>query len=112
MVRRTSVSTPTAVTSPRSLSYPEKYESGVRHEEAKVPVVTYRDGVRTELTVPVPNASVVTPPGGDVRKVAYPLEPAMREKLPPTLKRFTLTGRVAVVTGYVCTLDQNLFTHY
>ncbi|KAF2472510.1 NAD(P)-binding protein [Lindgomyces ingoldianus] len=45
------------------------------------------------------NAPVVTPPGADVKKVAQPLDPAIREHLTPTLKKFTLTDRVAIVTG-------------
>ena len=41
----------------------------------------------------------VTPAGGDVEKPAVPLNPNLLPQLTPTLQRFTLPGKVAVVTG-------------
>lgn len=42
---------------------------------------------------------VVKPPGEDIKTVAQRLDPAIAERLTPTLKKFTLTDKVAVVTG-------------
>ena len=38
---------------------------------------------------------------GDVPKSAFALDSNLLPKLTPTLKRFTLEGKVAIVTGYV-----------
>lgn len=42
---------------------------------------------------------VVKPPGADIKKTAHRLDASIREKLTPTLQKFTLADRVAVVTG-------------
>ena len=71
--------------------------------ENEVPVVTYTDGsnqpehtiIKVDQSKPVDNASVMT----DIAKKAFALEKEVALKLSPTLKKFTLDGKVALVTG-------------
>lgn len=67
----------------------------------KVPVTTYKDGERqhAEIAVENPGSEPVNPPGADVRKAAIALDPSLTKQLTPTMARFTLHGKVAVVTG-------------
>ncbi|KAF2250397.1 NAD(P)-binding protein [Trematosphaeria pertusa] len=51
------------------------------------------------IDTPPPSPPVVTPPGADVKKRAYPLDESVVERLTPTMKRFCLQERVAVLTG-------------
>ena len=41
----------------------------------------------------------VTPPGGDLQRIAEPLNSSIYSQLTPTLSKFTLRNKVAVVTG-------------
>lgn len=41
----------------------------------------------------------VNPPGGDLQKIAQPLNPNVYSQLTPTLAKFTLRDKVAVITG-------------
>ncbi|KAF2837640.1 NAD(P)-binding protein [Patellaria atrata CBS 101060] len=67
----------------------------------EVPVVSFKDGERASVDLPIdsPGLDPVIPPGVDVKQVAYPLAPSNLKGLTPTLKKFTLHGKVAVVTG-------------
>lgn len=73
--------------------------------ENEVPVVTYVDGsnqpehtvIRVDQSKPVDNISTMA----DVAKKAFALEKEVALKLSPTLKKFMLDGKVALVTGYV-----------
>ncbi len=79
--------------------------------EKEVPVVTYvaddelhaaaKDGQQTVLTVDTSKPSLSASPIMDVVKQAFALEKSIVDHLTPTLKKFTLHGKVAVVTGYV-----------
>ena len=60
------------------------------------------DGDKGEHTViDVDQSKPVTGPVMDVAKKAYALEPGLVKKLSPTLAKFTLEGKVALITGYV-----------
>lgn len=78
--------------------------------EKQVPVVTYaaddghstpKDGLQTVLTVDKSKPSPSTSPIMDVAKHAFALEEHVASQLTGTLKKFTLHGKVAVITGYV-----------
>lgn len=71
--------------------------------EKHINVVGYKGGQRTEEDLPVSERSnePVAPPGQDIQAVATPLNLDILPQLTPTLRKFTLPGRVAVVTGYV-----------
>ncbi|KAK7550041.1 short-chain dehydrogenase [Phyllosticta citricarpa] len=79
--------------------------SKVEHAEevraGKIITVTYKDGVRQEVEIPVEHHSngPVAPPGADEKQRAFPLNSSVLSQLNPTLKKFTLPGKVAVVTG-------------
>ena len=51
------------------------------------------------FVIPASGNGPVTSAGGDVEKSAVPLNPSLLPQLTPTLQRFTLPGKVAVVTG-------------
>lgn len=63
----------------------------------EVPVVSYRDGERTseQITVQKP----VQPAGNDEHHSASALKRELTDKLTPTMKKFTLHGKTAVITG-------------
>lgn len=71
--------------------------------EKEIPVVTYVDGsdqpahavIKVDQSKPVDNTATIT----DVAKKAFALEKDIVHKLPPTLRKFTLDGKVAIVTG-------------
>lgn len=67
----------------------------------KVPVITYKDGERqhAEIAVENPRSEPVNPQIADVRKTASALDHSLLERLTPTMAKFTLPGKVAVVTG-------------
>lgn len=79
--------------------------------EREVPVVTYaaddehntaaKDGQQTVLTVDASKFKDAALPIVDVAKQAFALKKGVVDYLTPTLKKFTLHGKVAVVTGYV-----------
>jgi hypothetical protein len=78
------------------LANPEDFES------KQVPVVTFKEGKRREQIIPVPEgleAKPVKPAGVDVKKRARRFDPAVTGKLTPTLQKFLLPGKIAVVTG-------------
>ena len=76
-----------------------------RHSSTHVPVVSYTGGHRNQADITV--ATPQPPPGPlplstaavDEATEAQPLDPGTEERLPPTLRRFCLRGKVAVVTG-------------
>ena len=71
-------------------------------KDSTIPVVSYRDGQRKEGEVGATTESngPVTPPGSDMQKTAQPLNPSIYSQLTPTLTKFTLRDKVAVITGY------------
>ncbi|KXT07354.1 hypothetical protein AC578_424 [Pseudocercospora eumusae] len=79
------------------------FNSSSKNSDPEIPVVSYRRGERQETTVQYEASGngngPVTPPGADEQKKAIPLKPEALKHLTPTLQRFTLTGKVAVVTG-------------
>lgn len=77
------------------------FTSSAKVFEPEVPVVSYSKGERQQSTVQFEAGASgpVTPPGADDVKVAMPLKPEVSKNLTPTLKKFTLEGKVAVVTG-------------
>lgn len=67
----------------------------------KIPVITYQDGKRVteQIAVKENKEGPVNPEGADVEVKAQTLDASTIEKLTPTMKKFTLVGKVAVVTG-------------
>ncbi|KAK4896926.1 Hsp70 chaperone [Elasticomyces elasticus] len=79
------------------------FNSFAKHSGPEVPVISYEGGCRHEeiLSTPVSKSSgPVNPTGADEQKKAYPLSPSAFKYLTPTLSKFTLPGKVAVITGY------------
>jgi len=71
-------------------------------EAQEVPVISYSAGNRTQSEIhvhPVPESDPVSPPGADTKKVAFGLNSDIIKQLTPTMKKFTLEGKVAVITG-------------
>lgn len=77
------------------------FKSTARTSDPEVPVVTYKNGERVEekLQYEANSTGPVTPPGADDVKVAIPLKQDAFKHLTPTLQKFTLGGKVAIVTG-------------
>ncbi|KAK5720828.1 hypothetical protein LTR15_006790 [Elasticomyces elasticus] len=78
------------------------FNSFAKHNGPEVPVISYEGGCRHEeiLSTPVSKTSgPVNPVGADEQKKAYPLSPSAFKYLTPTLSKFTLPGKVAVITG-------------
>lgn len=70
-------------------------------QEAQVPVVSYQGGERIteELKVGTNSSGPVAPPGADAERTATPMSPQAYKHLTPTLAKFTLPNKVAIVTG-------------
>lgn len=71
-------------------------------DEKSIKVVSYNQSGQREqetLSVPAANNEPVNPPGQDVEVAAQPLKSELLDLLPPTMKKFTLHGKVAVITG-------------
>ena len=109
ITRRLLSKVPTAVCFTRSIAI-----STTRQKETvaqkEVPVVTYaddehnaaaKDGQQTVLTVDASKFKDTALPIVDVAKQAFALKKSVFDHLTPTLRKFTLSGKVAVVTGYV-----------
>lgn len=79
------------------------FTSSTKASDPEVPVISYRKGERSEAKVQYETGSSgpVSPPGADEVKTAIPLKPEALQHLTPTLQKFTLNGKIAVVTGYV-----------
>ncbi|KAK3678543.1 hypothetical protein LTR78_001841 [Recurvomyces mirabilis] len=77
------------------------FSTSVRRSEPEVPVVSYESGQRVEerINFPAGQSGPVNPPGGDQTKSARPLGADAAKHLTPTLSKFTLPGKVAVITG-------------
>ena len=69
--------------------------------ELMVPKSTYIDKEvqKTVLQVDQSKDTDKTVPVVDVAKQAVAMDKTIIEKLPPTLKKFTLEGKVAIITG-------------
>jgi len=70
-------------------------------DEKSINVVSYsKSGQREQETLTVSGANEpVNPPGQDIEVAAQPLKHEILQALPPTMQKFTLFGRVAVITG-------------
>lgn len=70
-------------------------------DEKSINVVSYsKSGQREQETLAVPATNEpVNPPGQDVEVAAQPLKHELLQALPPTMRKFTLFGQVAVITG-------------
>lgn len=70
-------------------------------ETDTVPVVEYSSGTENphHTVVKVDQFKPVASPTVDVAKKAFAMEPGLSQKLTPTLVKFTLEGKVALVTG-------------
>jgi len=90
---------PTTITAP--IQQRATFKSGSKKNEPEVPVISYENGTRTEqsIFVPAQQPGPVVPPGGDEQRVARPFNPDVMSHLTPTLAKFALTNKVAVVTG-------------
>lgn len=66
----------------------------------KIPVVSYQDGKRvTEQIQVTKQEGPVNPAGIDVEHKAMALNQGVIDQLTPTMKKFTLQGKTAIVTG-------------
>lgn len=65
------------------------------------PVVSYQDGEREVNAIPRHDPIVVASQGQDSSRPAQAPKQEILDMLTPTLKKFTLTGKTAVVTGSV-----------
>lgn len=74
--------------------------SSINADEKHINVVSYKDGERAQETLAVPAASEpVVPPGQDIEVAAQPLKPELHSQMSPTMQKFTLFGKTAVITG-------------
>lgn len=65
-----------------------------------MPVTSFEGGKPAHEEIQVSEASApVNPPGMDSESVAQPLDPEVTARMTPTMSKFTLHGKVAVVTG-------------
>jgi len=66
----------------------------------QIPVVSYQDGKRvTEQIAVTKQEGPVNPAGIDIEHKAMALTQNVIEQLTPTMKKFTLEGKTAIVTG-------------
>jgi len=96
--------TTTTFTAARAFQASARYSTPPPPEsvhERRVPVTHYNKGVREQeiLEVNEANEGPVSSSVGDEKSVAQPLNPAVVPQLTPTLARFTLQDKVAIVTG-------------
>ena len=80
----------------------------------KVPVATYanhdREQVqRTVLAVNETKSCSKATPAEDVSRTALPFNKTLMHKVTPTIRSFTLEGKVALVTGCVISLIYSVF---
>lgn len=78
------------------------FNSSATRREPSVPLVTWTDGKRSQHEILIKQeqaGEVVKPLEGDLQRTAKPLDGDVYAKLTPTLNKFTLPGKVAVVTG-------------
>lgn len=68
-------------------------------KEDSIHVVSYEKGQRTEHDIEVDDSKPVIPAVQDVEIKATPLKARVYDTLTPTLKKFCLPGKVAVITG-------------
>ena len=81
--------------------------TGIRQLNPLVSVVSHSDGERTQqgLEAKPEGTGPVMPPGNDLQRTAKPLHASVYSQLSPTLHKFTLQDKVAVVTGQVIISD-------
>ena len=67
-----------------------------------VSVISYPQGERTQKEIDIKTAAngPVKPAIGDESRLAEPMNPNVYSQLTPTLHKFTLRNKVAVITGY------------
>jgi hypothetical protein len=66
-----------------------------------IKVTHFEDGKRVAETVKVEAAAAAPAMQADIPYVATRLKTSTRSTLPNTMKQFTLTGKTAIVSGYV-----------
>ncbi|KAK3717434.1 hypothetical protein LTR37_005824 [Vermiconidia calcicola] len=103
--RRAFRRTPTPTTIVRA-----NLSTGIRQLNPLVSVVSYSDGERMQegIEAKPEGTGPVMPPGNDLQKTANPLNASVYSQLSPTLFKFTLQDKVAVVTGQVNTFGLRL----
>ena len=65
----------------------------------QISVTSYTDGQRTESELPISERPVFEDVPKDIDRVAQPFNHEIAAKLNPTMRGFSLEGKVAVVTG-------------
>lgn len=77
------------------------FKSSVKHNDPEVPVVSYSGGQRLEEQLQVTGGSSgpVQTEVVDEQNRAQALDPEVYKHLTPTLAKFTLRDKVAIVTG-------------
>jgi len=68
-------------------------------KEDSIHVVHYEKGMRVDHDIEVDETKPVIPAVQDIEITAVPLKSRVFETLTPTLKKFCLPGKVAVITG-------------
>lgn len=101
---RSLFSAPASVARAASLSRPAfaapRYISNASARD--ISVIHYKDGERTQEEVKqTKDDGPVQTDGVDEKNIAEPLTQKVIDTLTPTMKRFTLAGKIAVITGYV-----------
>jgi hypothetical protein len=78
------------------------FQHSSKKDDPEVNVIHYQQGQRQEEHLPVPpTTGPVTPPGEDIDRPAQPFNHSILSQLTPTMAKFTLPGKVAIVTGSV-----------
>ena len=102
-VRRSASVRPTTLSHIKTASVlsARTFTSKTAQQGPEIPVVSFAEGERKEESIKVnENATpVVNPEGVDVEAVTYRLDEEAANKLTPTMKKFLLFGKVAVITG-------------
>ena len=89
--------------SPALFSLPNShatFNSSAIHHEPTVPVISYFKSKRLENELAASKSNGLSGIAGvDAQRIAVPLSSKAYTQLTPTLRKFTLPGKVAVVTG-------------
>ena len=85
-------------------TYKAAYNSSASNHEpsSSVSITSWSDRKRSQHEIQVKEeqtGEIVKPLQGDLQRTAKPLDGKVFERLTPTLTKFTLPGKVAVVTG-------------
>ncbi|OQN98395.1 hypothetical protein B0A48_15663 [Cryoendolithus antarcticus] len=83
----------------RSFFNSPKFTDPALIQERSVPVSSYHQGLHTSDELKVEHTGPVNSAVHDIETRAVPLKKAVHASLTPTLAKFTLPGKVAIVTG-------------